>query len=173
MLFRSKKFAKFVVSQIVHATDDVLEFLLGSHEKHDETEPKEVDHEDASAPSPDMGDAAGGAGMGGPDMSGGAGMGAPAPAGAGPDMSGGAGMGGPDMGGGPDMATGGTGGMGAAPTGAPAGGAGGGMGAGTSGPMAGGGQKGMSPPPSDQNALMPPVGMGANKPNQQQPQQPM
>ena len=166
-----KKFAKFVVDQIKHAADDTLDALFGgSHEKDDESQPPLEDDSDMGGDNmggPDAGGAdMGGDNMGGPDM-GGPDMGGPDAGGAdmgGPD-AGGADMGGDNMGG-PDA--------GGADMGGPDAG-----GDNMGGPDAGGADmggedegEGAASPPTDDNALMPPVGMAASPPQGRQPAPP-
>ena len=160
-----KKFAKFVVDQIKHADDDVLDALFGGHhKKDDESHPHLEDDSDMGGPdaggndmaAPDMGNDntgdldvagpdAGGADMGGADM-GGADMGGADMGGA--DM-GGADMGGPDAGG-ADMAASNVGDDNTGDS----------------------DMGGASSPPTDDNALMPPVGMATSPPQGRQPAPP-
>lgn len=163
-----KKFAKFVVDQIIHATEDQLENLLIHHDKADDVMPKEGDQEADMSNEP-MGDdmSASTAGMGGKGMAppamGGddmplptAGAGAPAPMGMAPPMGG-------DMAPPPPMGQMPAGSMkagatGAAPPPMPMGDDA--MGA---SPMGSPKPTGMgATSPQDDNALMPPVGMGAS-----------
>ena len=140
-----KKFAKFVVDRIKNAADNVLDALFGGHhEKDDKNEPSLEDDSDMGAPD------VGGSDMEAPDM-GDADMGNDNTGDldvAGPD-AGGADMGGPDAGG-ADMAASN-------------------VGDDNTGDSDMGGD---SSPPTDDNALMPPVGMAASPPQGRQPAPP-
>jgi hypothetical protein len=150
-----KKFAKFVVDRIKNAADNVLDALFGGHhEKDDKNEPSLEDDSDMGAPdvggsdmeAPDMGDAdMGNDNTGDLDV-------------AGPD-AGGADMGGPDAGG-ADMGGPDAGGADMAASN---------VGDDNTGDSDMGGD---SSPPTDDNALMPPVGMAASPPQGRQPAPP-
>ena len=140
-----KKFAKFVVDQIKHTADDILASLLGGgHEKEDDAPPPEEKH---AAEEEAVGDVDADEGQPqGPDADMGGDMGG--------DM-------GADMGGDMPPAP-----MDQAPMVGAGDMTGGDMGAGAGDVAA------MNTPPSDNNALMPPVGMGAAPPAAPQAGQP-
>jgi hypothetical protein len=155
-----KKFAKFVVDQIKHAADDVLDALFGGHhEKDDESHPPLEDDSDMGSPdaggsdmeapdmeAPDMGDAnTGDSDMFNADMSS-ANMGN---ANMGNANMGNANTGDSDMGG-ADMAASNVGDDNTGDS----------------------DMGGASSPPSDDNALMPPVGMATSPPQGRQPAPP-
>ena len=157
-----KKFANFVVSHIKHATDDVLGILLGGHHnKEDDIKDKPESPEKMDAPSPEGADQFNMANAGGPQSQDANNMNAAPPP---PQI----GQGGQNqMGMMPDDPMGANPQMGGDPQ----------MGANPQ--MAGSPQMGANPQmggdtttPSDQNSLMPPVGMaGQRTPPQGQPPQ--